>query len=194
MMKRTRHGFTLVELMIVIAVLGVLLVLAAPSFYDFIRVQRLKSINAQLVTDLQLARSEAIARRTWVRVAFRSNSSITCYTLYTTVNNVNSVRCNCLLGAGAACGANATEIRTVQVPTRLSVRLLPGQTDNAFAFDHVTNSIARIPLDNVSQPVPRFVVNASIDGTRSLRTIVNQAGRTSVCAPAGSRMTEPPCA
>jgi type IV fimbrial biogenesis protein FimT len=190
---KTPRGFTLVELMVVLAVLGVIVVLAAPSLRDFILTQRLKSINAQLVTDLQFARSEAIARRTWVRVAFRSNSSLTCYTLYTTVNNVNGVRCNCLLGAGAACGSNATEIKTVQVPAQLSVRVTPAQADTAFAFDHITNSIARIPLDNVSQPVNRFMVDASIDSSRVLRTIVNRAGRTSVCSPPGSTLSEPPC-
>lgn len=193
MMKRTRHGFTLVELMIAIAVLGVLLMLAAPSLYDFIRVQRLKSINAQLVTDLQFARSEAIARRTWVRVAFRANSRVSCYTLYTTLNNVNSVRCNCLLGPGAACGASATEIKTVQVPGNLSVRVVPAQSDTAFAFDHITNSIARIPTDDFSSPVNRFMIDTSIDAARKLRTIVNRAGRMSVCAPTGSTMSEPAC-
>lgn len=53
-------GLTLIELMITIAVVGVLLALAAPSFYEFMLVQRLKGVNAELVTDLQLARSEAV--------------------------------------------------------------------------------------------------------------------------------------
>ncbi|MBL0296209.1 MAG: hypothetical protein IPQ21_03190 [Betaproteobacteria bacterium] len=61
---------TLVELMVVVAVVAIVLTLAAPSFRDFILLQRLKGINAQLVTDLQFARSEAVARGTLMRVQF----------------------------------------------------------------------------------------------------------------------------
>ncbi|HRC39206.1 MAG TPA: prepilin-type N-terminal cleavage/methylation domain-containing protein, partial [Rubrivivax sp.] len=55
-MRRARWpqaAFTLVELMIAIAVVAVVLVLAAPSFRELIEMQRLRSVNAQLVTDLQ---------------------------------------------------------------------------------------------------------------------------------------------
>ena len=57
-MMRFQRAFTLVELMIAIAVVGVLLMLAAPGFRDFILMQRLKSVSAQLATDLQYARSQ----------------------------------------------------------------------------------------------------------------------------------------
>ncbi len=53
------NGLTLIELMIVLSVLATLIVLTAPSFKRMIDVQRLRSINSALVTDLQFARSEA---------------------------------------------------------------------------------------------------------------------------------------
>ena len=63
-----RRGFTLVELLIVVAVVAIILVVAAPSFRDMILMQRLRSITAQLVTDLQFARNEAVSRGTLLRL------------------------------------------------------------------------------------------------------------------------------
>lgn len=57
-------GFTLVELMITIAIAGVLASIALPSFRDFVRTQRVKSASFELVSALTLTRSEAIKRNT----------------------------------------------------------------------------------------------------------------------------------
>jgi type IV fimbrial biogenesis protein FimT len=59
-----KRGFTLIELMIAVAVLAVVLTLGAPSFVDFIRSNRLKSASFDLVVSLNYARSEAIKRST----------------------------------------------------------------------------------------------------------------------------------
>jgi type IV fimbrial biogenesis protein FimT len=55
-------GFTLLELMIAIAVAGVLMALAVPSGTDIIRNNRLTTYTNELVTALNLARSEAVKR------------------------------------------------------------------------------------------------------------------------------------
>jgi type IV fimbrial biogenesis protein FimT len=190
MNKRRQQAFTIIELMVVVAVLAVLALIAAPSLKDFMLVQRLKGINAQLVTDMQFARSEAVARNSLLRVVFRANATMTCYSLYTSINN--SVRCDCQLGAGAACGANASEVRTVQIPLSQSVKVLPAGTSSGFAFDHVTGAIYSIPTDNFSVPITSFVINTSIDATRTLSTTVARSGRPTVCA-STTNLGAPPC-
>jgi type IV fimbrial biogenesis protein FimT len=55
-------GFTLIELVITIAVLGIVMTIAAPSFVDLISSNRLKSAAFDLVVSLNYARSEAIKR------------------------------------------------------------------------------------------------------------------------------------
>lgn len=62
------RGFTLVELMVVIAVMAILAVLAAPSFNEFIAKQRVKSAAYDLAQTLQTARSNAILNRRSVDV------------------------------------------------------------------------------------------------------------------------------
>ncbi len=62
---KPRHGmrgFTLIELVVTIAVAAILATLAAPSFREFITTQRIRNASFDLTTALTLARSEAITR------------------------------------------------------------------------------------------------------------------------------------
>lgn len=55
-------GFTIIELMITIAILAVLVAAVAPSFMEIIRMNRLQTQSNALFTSLMLARSEAVKR------------------------------------------------------------------------------------------------------------------------------------
>jgi type IV fimbrial biogenesis protein FimT len=72
-MKRTR-GFTLIELMVTLAVLVILLGLGVPSFRAFIGSQKVKSGTYELMTSLVLARSEAVKRNGNVTVTPTSST------------------------------------------------------------------------------------------------------------------------
>lgn len=69
----SQKGFTLVELMITLAVLAIVLSLAAPSFSSMLRDNRASTLGSELQGALQFARSEAVKRRQSVIIC-RSNA------------------------------------------------------------------------------------------------------------------------
>jgi type IV fimbrial biogenesis protein FimT len=74
---RFLRGFTMIELMVAVAVLGVLASAGMPQFAKFLRDQRIKNMASDLRSDMQLARSESIRRNARVLVCPRSSASAT---------------------------------------------------------------------------------------------------------------------
>lgn len=68
-MRRTACGFTLIEAIVVMAVLGILAAVAAPNLADMLRLQRVKTASFDVFSTLNFARSEAIKRNVSVGVA-----------------------------------------------------------------------------------------------------------------------------
>lgn len=66
---------TLIELMVGIAVMGVLLAVGVPSFQSFIAASRITSTNNDFVSAMALARSEAIRRGTRITVCKSTNGT-----------------------------------------------------------------------------------------------------------------------
>jgi len=62
-MKAKQSGFTLLEMLIAIALLAVLLSFGIPNFRDFVRNARMAAAANDLLADMNFARSEAIKRR-----------------------------------------------------------------------------------------------------------------------------------
>lgn len=77
-MSRGTRGLTLVELMVVIAVLAIITTLAAPSLVRLLANQRLQGAARELAADLYLARQEALRYSTAVAlVATSAGYSVT---------------------------------------------------------------------------------------------------------------------
>lgn len=74
--QRHHAGFTLVELMVTIAVIAILAVAAVPSMTAMINNGRISSQSEELLSSIQLARSEAIRRN--ARVTLCAGSSGAC--------------------------------------------------------------------------------------------------------------------
>ncbi len=69
------HGLTLIELMVVVALVAILMAVAVPSFQGVVRSNRINGEINAFVGDLQLARSEAIKRGLPVSLCPSSNGT-----------------------------------------------------------------------------------------------------------------------
>ena len=85
-MKQAGRGFSMIELIIALAVLGVLLALAAPSFNAWISNTKIRTAAEVIQSGLQLARAEAVRRNALISFQLTSSTGGDC-TLATTATS-----------------------------------------------------------------------------------------------------------
>lgn len=72
MNRWNERGFTLMELMIVVSIVGLMLAVSAGNIQSMLRAQRLNGATSQLVTHMRLAREKAVAEGNNFIVTFRA--------------------------------------------------------------------------------------------------------------------------
>ena len=162
-----QRGFTLIEASMVLAVSAVLATSAAPGMQDMIAARRLDNAVGQLVNDIHLVRTAAIARNHALRLSFMPRAGGSCYAIHT--GNAGDCVCN---GTGpAVCSPGAREIKTVAIADSDHVSVVSNA--GSMLFD---------PLHGTSTPTGTVrIVGAN---GREVRHIVNVMGRVRSCSPA----------
>jgi prepilin-type N-terminal cleavage/methylation domain-containing protein len=72
--RKGDRGFTILELLVIILMLGILSAIAAPSWLAFINRQRVRTVNDRVFQSLRLAQSEAKRTKSDVTVTFSDPS------------------------------------------------------------------------------------------------------------------------
>ncbi|NJL66663.1 MAG: transcriptional regulator [Microcoleus sp. SM1_3_4] len=75
MPRKGDSGFTIIELLIIVILLGVLSAIAAPGWLGFINRQRVRTVNDRVFQSLRLAQSEAKRTKSPVTIVFNNNTS-----------------------------------------------------------------------------------------------------------------------
>jgi type IV fimbrial biogenesis protein FimT len=160
-MKRQRiFGFTLLEIMIVIAIIGIISAMAVPSYQDMIERNRLKQAAEGLKSDVQFARTEAIKRSQNVVVSrLPGNAGGWCYGL-----NVNS---NCTCTTAGSCAIKTISGSDFSSAVNMDV---PSDTVNNGTFDFRRGTIG---ANGVTFSTSHFAA----------RVIFSAVGRIKVCTP-----------
>jgi prepilin-type N-terminal cleavage/methylation domain len=90
--QKSQSGFTLIELLITVVVLGVLIALAAPSFFEILERRKIVGATDLLHSDLLFAKTETIKRNKVIRVAFKNKGTTNwCYGMK------EEVTCDCTI-------------------------------------------------------------------------------------------------
>jgi type IV fimbrial biogenesis protein FimT len=169
------RGFTLIELMVTLILLGVMLTLAAPSFMTFQRNAELTSATNSFVAALSAARAEAMKRqlRTFV-VPLSGNDWASGWRVFVDADSD--------VTSGSIAPAGSDIIVTEQAALPSSV----GVTSSSFPVDGAKPYVRFNGSGGMTDISTGAFAGGMLDlsnGTESRRVIAGPTGRTRVCKP-----------
>ncbi len=165
---RRMQGFTLIEMMTVIVIMGILLALVVPSFDAYFEKSRTKRAAETLAAFLVNAKSESLKRNTTVRVVFQSASSGASWCAGMTAANT----CDCSASPNT-CQMDGVD-RTVAGADFNGVVLSAPGDDFIYGFTHRRGTVnaQTIQLQSVSG--------------YGMNVVVSSTGRIRLCSPSGT--------
>ena len=161
------HGITLVEVLVVVAIISILAAIAAPSFIGQLQQQRVEGAAEGLVAAMQNAKAEAIKRNTTVSIIFAPTIKDTFYTTWCYgMTPIGAVTCIC---------TNDTDTTN---------DCAPGSVVQSSDFTGITvnfnNSNARV-FSPLRGTVTSGTIKFSAGNNKSLGVITSSLGRIRIC-------------
>ena len=155
-LKNQSTGFTLVELMVTVAVIAILMNIAVPSFNNMMKSARIRAAAEAVTNGLQKARGEAIARNKNVEFVLSADTSWTV-----------QVAGGAVIESRPAREGSSDVTRTV-IPA--------GATKVTF------NNLGRVTA-NADASVSLSNITTSITGVHSMAVVIQTGGSSKMCDP-----------
>jgi type IV fimbrial biogenesis protein FimT len=190
MRRPCHHGFTLIELMVTIAILAILIILGFPNYEQWIRNTRIRNAAESIQNGLREARNEASQRGSNVRFQLTGSGTDTANWTVCQLPPASTVATDCSTGAvidsfNAQGGAD-----TVQVTVSTS----PSDILNNAAFQNLITGVPTattgITFNSLGRPssyngtsIVRIDTTAAAANSRRLVTFISSGGMVRMCDP-----------
>ena len=190
-----RRGFSLIEMMITLAVVAIVILLGAPSFAAWIQNTQIRSGAESMLTGISLARVEALKRNATVRFQMMSSTDGGC--------GISPIGQNWVVSVDVATGAcNGTDLAT---PFIIRVKPSGEGTSNVAYSSSTAGFDGTINFDALGRVTPVPAGNVVVDVTnptggdcatsagpmRCLERQVTPGGQVRMCDPAVADASDP---
>jgi type IV fimbrial biogenesis protein FimT len=183
-LTRAARGFTLIELIVVITLLGILTALSLPSFTAWIRNGQVRTVAEALQTGIRTAEAEAVRRNRLVTLTF-SNSS-PALNVAGVVNGRNW-SLQTVAGFGDTVAEYITGGLLTDVANGVTITSTPGYSVICFNSNGrlVTNAGAGCTAAAMTFDIAQF------NADRNLRVLVQVGGQIRMCDPKRTLASSP---
>lgn len=188
------RGFTIIELVITLALFGVLLGLGIPAFTTFIQNAQIRNAAENAMTGINLAKAEAVRRNTTVRFQLVTNLTSGCALSQSSGTWIVS-----LDSAAALCDVAPSETTTPRTIRKQSAEDgSPKVAVSATGSSSIVfNGMGRVVGTGISQiDINHTTLTCehvdSVNGTaRCLRILISTGGLAKMCDPKMAITTDP---
>jgi type IV fimbrial biogenesis protein FimT len=164
----SQRGFTITESLMALFITSISAAAVIPDFIGISSRHSLQSAASQIETEIQLARSEAVARNRTVRFVVDSRPGRACYTIHTGSRG----DCECNADGTTTCTGGAVPVRSANFAQYQGIQIAASSRD--IGIDGSRGTIT--PTTTIRL--------AGQDGT-TVNVVVNIMGRVRTCVASG---------